>query len=134
MKVFTEKAVKYLLNFFIWASVFTVNWTTEIRAEVLSMYECRPNQFIKVTPDGTRNFLPPSTFWIERGFLHIEFSGSVVKFFNQSRRKHRVMGGQWFATDDFGSKIEYRDGLFSWLLTDEKGVQVLIASCEVTGR
>ena len=65
--------------------------------------------------------------------MHIEFSGSVVKFFNQSRRKHRVMGSQWFATDDFGSKIEYRDGLFSWLLTDEKGVQVLIASCEVTG-
>lgn len=133
MKGFTQKVVRYPLIFFIWASVLTLNWTSEIRAEVVSRYECRPNQFIKVTPNDTRNFLPPSTFWIERDYLHIEFSGSVVKFFNQSRRKHRVMGSQWFATDDFGSKIEYRDGLFSWLLTDEKGVQVLIASCEVTG-
>ena len=100
-----------------------------INAEVLYKYECTPKAFVRISSMGIKKFIPPTTFWIEREYLYLTISGSLKRYFIESRLKHAVKGKQWFSASTINSRLDFLNGEFSWVLFDQSGVQVLSASC-----
>ena len=114
-------------------AAFSVLVFTEIAsAKTLHKYQCTPNEFVRFSKDGIKKYVAPTSFWIERGYLFIEFTGSLSKYLAEDRRKHQVMGDHWFSANNIDSQIIYRDGFFSWIVNDKLGVQILTAKCIVT--
>lgn len=113
-------------------AAFLVLVFTEIAsAKTLHKYQCTPNEFVRFSKDGMKKYVAPTSFWIERGYLFIEFTGSLSKYLAEDRRKHQVMGDHWFSANNIDSQIIYRDGFFSWVVNDKLGVQILTAKCIV---